>query len=138
MKTAGINNLISSCGCVDFYPRPLVAISCCRCLRLCVCLSVCVCQSRACPCGNSPVQVAISKFGSEVHSTLVENAVISEVNDLLESQIFPNSDPVHELPRRLFTLNFQFLTINCNLVLLKSLSILGLIDLQLHFIKHVS
>ena len=50
----------------QFYPRPVLALGYCRCLRLCVRVSVClfVCQSLACPRDNSgPVQARIAKFG---------------------------------------------------------------------------
>ena len=44
-----------------FYPSPVLAFGCCRCLGLCVCVFVCPCvrvcvyQSWACPHDNSPL-----------------------------------------------------------------------------------
>ena len=47
-----------------FYPRPVLAIGYCRCLRLSVCVSVRVRQPSACPRDNSSsVQARITKFG---------------------------------------------------------------------------
>ena len=49
---------------IYFYPRPVLAIGYCRCLRLSVCVSVRVRQPSACPRDNSSsVQARITKFG---------------------------------------------------------------------------
>ena len=47
---------------VSFYPRALLAIGCCHCLRLCVCVCQFVCLSLACPHDNlGPVQNILIK-----------------------------------------------------------------------------
>ena len=68
----------ASCGC-HFYPRPVLAIGYCRCLRLCVC--PCVCQSLACPRDNSrPVQTRITKLRPKMQKTLVKVPVVIRGN----------------------------------------------------------
>ena len=63
------------------YPRPVLAIGYCRCLRLCVCVRVCVCQSWACPHDNSQlVQARITKFGTKVQKTLVRVPIVLGVD----------------------------------------------------------
>ena len=63
-----------------FYPRPVLAIGYCHCLRLCVC--PCVCQSVCpitcfCPRDNSgSVQARITKFWPKMQETLVKVPIV--------------------------------------------------------------
>ena len=66
---------------MHFYPRPVLAFGCCRCLRLCVCVCLSVClsvwQSLACPRDNAgPVQARITKFGPKMQKTLFKVPIV--------------------------------------------------------------
>ena len=127
---------------LTFYPRPVMAFGYCRCLRLSVC--VCVRQSSVCPDDNlSPAQATITKFGPEVQNTLIKIPIVfgvhwpwpSRLNWTLKSKFTPfwACEFVRTINQYQMKWGFPNLDQKCILVLLRSLLILGLIDLDLHF-----
>ena len=95
----------------QLWPSDIVIASVC----VCVCMCVCVCQSSVCPDDNlSPAQTTITKFGPEVQNTLIKIPIVPYWGSL--------------------TLNVKVkLNQKCILALLRSLLILGLIDLDIQF-----
>ena len=116
------------------------------CVCLCVCVYVCVCvrQSSVCPDDNlSPAQATITKFGPEVQNTLIKIPIVfgvhwpwpSRLNWTLKSKFTPfwACEFVRTINQYQMKWGFPNLDQKCILVLLRSLLILGLIDLDLHF-----
>ena len=125
-----------------FYPRPVLAFGYCRCLRVCVCVSVR--QSWACPCDNSStVQARITKFGSEMLKTLIKIPIVlwgdwrwsSGSNWTWKSKFTPflACEFVRAISQYQIKWGFPNLDQKCILALLRSLLILGLVDLDLQF-----
>ena len=125
-----------------FHPRPVLAFGYCR--RVCLCMCVCVRQSQICPCDNlSPVQARITKFEPVVQNTLVKIPMVfgihwpwtarSNWNYKLKFTPFWACEIVRAISQYRLKLGFPNLYKNCILALLRSLLILGLIDVDIQF-----
>ena len=106
------------------------------CLPVCPCVCVCVCQSHACPHDNSSaVQVRVSKFGSQVQSTLVTDFYTFWGGRPWPSRSNLTSNSNFELVRTITCHTFKLVSPNldqkCILVPLRSLLFWGLIDIDL-------
>ena len=113
----------------QFWPSGIVIA------HVCVFVSVCVYQSLACPHDNaSAVQARITKFESQVQNALVKIPIILGLIDLdLQDRILPHFEFVRSITCQWFKLESPNLDKKYILVQLRSLLILGVIDLQLQF-----
>ena len=129
---------------LNFYPRPVLAIRYCRCLRLCVCVCLSVCL-----CVNHEFVRAIThhlfKLGSPnldqrckrpwLRSLLFLGMIDLDLQGqiLLQSRISPHFEFVRAIIIERLKLESPCLGQKCILIWFRSLLILGLINLQLQF-----
>ena len=127
---------------VDFYPRPVLAFGYCRCLRVCVCVCVRVSvnhefvrtitrQPFKLGSLNLDQRCPRSWLGALLFCGMIDLDLQGQIE--LQSQNLPHFELVHAITHHQLKLQFPHLEQKYILALFRSLSILGLIEIDLQF-----
>ena len=134
-------NFKKYCYYISFYPRPVWLRVLSLPASVSVAVSLSVYQSQACPCDNStePVQARITKFGREMQKVPIVfwrgGTIALDLQDQIELKCknLPHFELVHTITHHQLKKRFPNFDPKFILALLRSLLILGLIDLNLQF-----